>query len=176
VAFTTLPQALITHLQNTQQAAPVSDAASGGPGAPVPAASQAAAQVGPIKYPLSTTPGPDDAWQAANLGPWNGYTPNAGQVDNYGNVYVPVQAGAWGGGYVNPGSLPGRSTTNAQLWGGPQSDSPPAWLQTIVQKALGMTGSAQAAYEKHIMDSMLTPTLGANAHDLGYVERMFGIQ
>jgi hypothetical protein len=133
-----------------------------------------------IKYPSSNTGGPDDIWQAANAGPWNYFTggpyaPNAGQVDNYGNVYNPVVAGSWGGGYVDPKSLPGSSTVNAQLWGGPTSDSPPAWLQQIVQQALGMSGADQAAREKHIMDSLLTPGAGANQHDLGYVERMFGI-
>src|SRR5581483_4434393 len=85
--------------------------------------------------------GPDDAWQAANAGPWDGKTPNAGQVDNYGNVYMPVDNSRWkpGDGPVDPSQFPSSSTgVNSQLWGGPNSDGAPDWFKKMVNEAAAM--------------------------------------
>jgi hypothetical protein len=120
--------------------------------------------------------GPNDQ-AAINAGFLPGSVPNAGQKDLFGNTYFPVNNSLWGGGYVDPKSLPGSSTgPNAQLWGGATSDSAPAWLKKIVDDAAAMpAGPEKTKRIQHIMSSLVDPQQGANQHDLGYAERAFGI-
>lgn len=96
----------------------------------------------------------------------------------FGNTYYPVNNSLWGGQYVDPMSLPPKSTgANSQLWGGSASDGPPRWLQQIVNDAMAMPDGAEKTKRiQHIMSSIIDPKSGANQHDLGYVERSFGIK
>lgn len=151
----------------------------GGPGSGPPGSSPGNAPG--IKYASDPNTGPDAAWQAANPGPWNysvSHIGNQGQTDNYGNVYYPVNNSLWNGQFVDPSTFPGRSTgTNSQLWGGPTSDSAPAWLQKIVQDAAAMpNGPEKTARIQHIMSSLVDPQAGANAHDVNYAEIAFGLK
>jgi hypothetical protein len=116
---------------------------------------------------------------AANPGPWQGTgLPNTGIQDKWGNTYLPVVAGAWGGKWVDPATFPQnlQGSPNAQLWGGVTSDDAPDWLKKITMDAVNMPdGPAKTARIQHIMDSLMTPGAGISRHTIGRVERMLGI-
>lgn len=104
----------------------------------------------------------------------NGTTPNSGQIDQYGNVYYPINNAAWNGQYLDPTQFPKVSQVNQQLWGGPTTDSPPQWFQSMIAKALAMPdGAAKTAYIQHIMSSL--STMGANQYDVAYADNQFGL-
>lgn len=121
--------------------------------------------------------GPDDAWMAANPGPWQGTgLPNTGQQDKWGNTYLPVVKGAWAGQWVDPKSFPKQTTANTQLWGGPTSDDAPDWLKKIATDAANMpAGPAKTARIQHIMDSLMTPGSGISSHVINRVQTIMGI-